>query len=377
MLPSFLFSLLGGVIADRLQKKPIMITSQLLNTAATLLLAWIIYSGRITFVDFIYFGVFNGTILSISMPARSAVIPEVVGQKYLVNAMALSSATFNLSRILGPSVAGGLIAIFAAGDTTSTRGVGIVFFTIAGLYLLSVGAMSLIRYRGDPVERPRRTMFGDIAEGFRYMRDEKLIFGLLVMGLVPMMFGWAPSFLMPAFNKDIIGGGPQDLGLMMTAMGVGALMGSLALAHLGDVGNKGRVLFVTSYCWAVFVAAFALSQSLAWAMFFGAFMGLFSSLFGSLNMAIVQLAIRPEIRGRVMAIMMMSNGMMPLGLIPISAAAEFAGIDIALLASAVMLALSMVVLGVLFPDLRRIDRGHGPDALRNPGGADALDDAAD
>ncbi|MEE3183961.1 MAG: MFS transporter, partial [Pseudomonadota bacterium] len=114
MLPSLVFSLAGGVIADRMRKKSIMVTSQLLNTVATVLLATIIYNGDVTFAHFIYFGLFNGTVLSFSMPARSAVIPEIVGQDSVVNAMALQSATFNLSRILGPVAAGALMA-YAAG----------------------------------------------------------------------------------------------------------------------------------------------------------------------------------------------------------------------------------------------------------------------
>lgn len=363
MLPSFVFSLAGGLIADRLHKKPVMIISQILNTLATLGLATIIYSGDITFWHFIYFGLFNGTVLSFSMPARSAIIPEVVGKDALVNAMALQSATFNLSRILGPALAGGLIAMLAAGDTASTRGVGIVFFVIAGLYTLSVSSTSLIHYVGAPHERESQSMLADVIEGFRYMRDEKLILGLLIMGFVPMTFGWSASFLLPAFNKDVIGGGPEDLGLIMTGMGAGALCGSLLLARLGDVGNKGKILFVTSYCWAVSLAVFAFSGNLWMAMTVGAVSGFFSSIFGAMNFSIVQMAIRPEIRGRVMAIMMMSHGLMPLGIIPISAIAEFIGIDMALLFAACMLALSMYLLGAWIPDLRRIDKGHGPDTL--------------
>ncbi len=361
LLPSFVFSLAGGVIADRLQKKSIMITSQILNTLATVLLATIIYTGDITFWHFIYFGLFNGTVLSFSMPARSAIIPEVVGQDSLVNAMALQSATFNLSRIMGPALAGGLIALLAAGDTASTRGVGIVFYVIAGLYTLSVIATSLLRYVGAPHEREAQSMLADVVEGFRYMRDEKLILGLLIMGFVPMTFGFSASFLLPAFNKDVIGGGPDDLGLMMTGMGVGALCGSLLLARFGDVGRKGRILFVTSYCWAMALAGFALSLNLWMAMAIGAVSGFFSSIFGAMNWSIVQMAIRPEIRGRVMAIMMMAHGLMPLGIIPVSAIAEFVGIEEALLFSAAMLALSMLVLGMWFPQLHRIDKGYGPD----------------
>lgn len=363
MLPSFIFSLAGGVIADRLQKKPIMIISQLLNAVATFLLAYIIFSGQITFWHFIYFGLFNGTVLSFSMPARSAVIPEVVGQENLVNAMALQSATFNLSRILGPALAGGLIALFAAGDITSTLGVGTVFFIIAGLYLLSVVATSMLHYAGAPLESKKASPVEDIKEVFRYMRDEKVILGLLIMGFVPFTFGFSASFLLPAFNKDVIGGGPDDLGLLMAGMGAGALCGSLILARLGDFRGKGRVMFLSAYMWAISLAGFAISGNLMMAMLMGAMTGLFGSIFGALNMSIVQLAIKPEIRGRVMSIMMMAFGLMPVGVIPVSALAEYVGIDVALMFSAVMLVFSMLLLGHIFPDLRRIDKGHGDNVL--------------
>ena len=362
MLPSFVFSLWGGVVADRMRKKPIMIGSQLLNTAATVLLASIVYSGDITFWHFIYFGLFNGTVLSFSMPARAAVIPEIVPSHLVVNAMALQSSTFSMSRVAGPTLAGVLIALFADGDNTSATGVGIVFYVIAGMYLVSVAATALLRYTGDPRARTDAGMIEDIAEGFRYMGRERIILGLLVMGIVPMMFGFAPSFLAPVFNKDVIDGGPETLGYLMTAMGIGSLVGALTLARLGDIGGKGKVLFRASYLWAVGVACFALSPGLAAAMLFGVLIGVFSSLVGSLNMSVVTLAIKPEIRGRVMAIMMMSHGIMPLGMFPVAAAAEYIGIDVALLASAALLALSMAAIGWWFPELKTINKGHGSEA---------------
>ena len=362
MLPSFVFSLWGGVIADRMRKKPIMIGAQLLNTAATVLLAVIIYRGDVTFWHFIYFGLFNGTILSFSMPARSAVIPEIVPKHLVVNAMALQSSTYSLSRVAGPSLAGLLIAWFAGGDNTSATGVGLVFYVIAAMYLVSVAATAMLHYTGDPRADTNAGMLEDIAEGFRYMGQERIILGLLVMGIVPFMFGFAPTFLAPAFNKEVIDGGPDTLGYLMTAFGVGSLIGALTLARLGDIGGKGKVLFAATYIWAVGVAAFALSPGLVAAMIFGIFIGVFSSLVGSLNMSVVTLAIKPEIRGRVMAIMMMTHGIMPLGMFPVAAAAEFIGIDVALLLSAVLLAVSMAAIGWWFPELKKINKGHGGEA---------------
>ena len=358
MLPSLVFSLAGGVIADRMRKRSIMIFSQLLNTIATVFLALIIYSGDVTFWHFIYFGLFNGTILAMSMPARSSVTPEIVGRDHVVNAMALQSATFNLSRILGPALAGMLIAAFAAGDTTSTEGVGVVFFVIAGLYAVSVLGTAMLNYQGKPSHRDSGA-FADIAEGFRYMKQQRIVLGLLVMGFVPMTFGFSITFLLPAFNADIIGGGPDDLGLLMTGAGIGALAGSLSLARAGDINGKGRVLFLMGYLWAIFVAAFALSETMMSAMLFGAVAGFCGAVMGSLNMSLVQITVPDEIRGRVMAIMMMAHGVMPIGMIPISATAENIGIETALLMAGCLLAVSLFLLRWWIPELAKIDKGHG------------------
>ena len=105
MVPTAIFSLVGGVVADRMSKKNIMIYSQLLNAVACFALAYITYVGEVTFWHFIYFGVFNGAVGSVSMPARFAITPEVVGNKNLVNASALQTATYNVSRVIGPVLA--------------------------------------------------------------------------------------------------------------------------------------------------------------------------------------------------------------------------------------------------------------------------------
>ena len=359
MAPAVVFSLWGGVLADRMRKKPIMVGAQLLNAAATTLLAIIVYRGDVTFAHFIYFGLFNGTVLSFSMPARAAVVPELVPTRVVVNAMALQSATFSASRVVGPTLAGLLIGWFGGGDTGSAQGVGIIFFIIAAMYLVSVLATALLHYIGNPTTRPDAGPMEDLLEGFRYLRRERIVLGLLVMGIVPMMFGFAPSFLAPVFNKEVLDGGPETLGYLITAMGVGSLIGALTLARLGDIGNKGKVLFGTSYIWALGLAGFALSSNLIMAMAFGVFIGVFSSLVGSLNMSVTTLAIRPEIRARVMAIMMMTHSIMPLGMLPVAAAAEHLGIGVALYASALLLALAMGAIAIWFPELRRIDKGHG------------------
>ena len=184
-----------------------------------------------------------------------------------------------------------------------------------------------------------------------------------MLDFVPFTFGFSASFLLPAFNRDIIGGGPDDLGFLMTAMGVGAFLGSMTLARLGDISRKGRVMFVSFYLWAAAVLAFAFFDTLVIALLTGPATGLFGSVFGALNMTVIQLTVHPDIRGRVMAIMMMTFGLMPIGVIPVSALVEFVGFDIALMFGAGMLAPSMFLLGYFYTDLMKIDKGHGDKVL--------------
>jgi MFS family permease len=362
MLPQFLFSLVGGVVADRATKKTVMVVAQSLNAAATLAMALIIYTGNVAVWHFIAFGVFNGTVLSFSMPARSAVIPEIVGHGSLANAMALQSMVFNLSRIFGPIFAGQIIALFAADHLTGDAkwfGVSVIYFVICGLYLTSVVSTAAVHFRGAPSHSGKTAPLQDALEGLRYVRDEKLILGLLILGFVPMMFGFTASSLMPAFNHDVVLGGPRELSYLMTAMGAGALCASLLLARLGDIGRKGRTMLLTAVAWAVALGLFAVSSWLPAALFFCALIGLCSSMFGNLSGTTIQLSISQDVRGRVMSIMMMTHGLMPLGIIPISSLAEFTGIGPALVVSAVLLLASVLWLNWQFPDLRRIDKGHG------------------
>ncbi|MBV1907578.1 MAG: MFS transporter [Pseudomonadales bacterium] len=358
MLPNFLFSLPGGVIADRLKKKSVMLVAQMLNTLATLALAFIVINDQITFLHFIYFGVFNGTVLALSMPARIAMTPEVVTQERFVNAMALQSSTFNLSRVLGPAIAGGLMALLSSAGSSSTFGVGIVFLIIAALYFLSVLVTARIHKAGLPLENGHGSPIEDIKESFAYLGKERIVLGLLIIGFIPSTFGFTASFLLPAFNQDILAGGPDLLGMLMASMGAGALLGSLILARMGDFEGKGRVMFVSAYLWAIALAGFALSDSIMMALITGAISGLFGSVFGALNMSVLQLVVKPEVRGRIMSVMMMTFGLMPLGVIPLSALAEKTGIDLALLLSTVLLVLSTLLIGLFFPNLVRINRGH-------------------
>ncbi len=360
MAPTLVFALFGGVMADRLLKKWVMIGTTGLNAVASLALATIIITGNVTFTHFILFGLLNGTVLALSMPARQAIIPGIVGEANLVNAMALNTASMNLSRILAPALAGVLIALVAGGDRTSALGVGIVFYIITLLYVISVITLLLLRHEGRTVITQRRGMIGDIGNGLKYVVRNPTILGLLLMGLVPLVFGMPLQFLLPVFNTEVLSRGPEGLGLLMASMGVGALIGSLVLAGLGDMRHKGLILLAAAMTWAIFIGLFSLSTNLSLVLPLLAMIGFGSTAFMAMNMSLVQLAVSDEMRGRVSSLSMMTFGLMPLGVFPTSILAERFGIGPALLVGAVGLGIMTLVAAVAFPAIWRIDKGHGP-----------------
>ncbi|MDP7404185.1 MAG: MFS transporter [Porticoccaceae bacterium] len=354
IVPSAIFSLIGGVVADRVSKKNIMIYSQLINAISTFILAYIVFVGEVTFEHFIYFGILNGAVGSLSMPANFSIVPEIVRQENLINATALQTSTFNLSSIVGPILAGSLIALFSIGEKSSFYSVGLVFFVITSLLFIATFLTLFIKHHGKPENTTTTSSLEDFKEGFNFVWKEKTILGLLLMGLLPSAFGKASNFLLPAFNQDVISGGPEELGILSAGMGVGALLGSLLLANLSNFKRKGKLMLGTAYGWALAILTFALTGSLTMAILFGAVAAFFGSIFGALNMSLIQLQAPQYIRGRVISLLIVMSGVMPLAVVPIGGVAEYLGVSVALAFAAMMVGLSVWILNALFPKLKGI-----------------------
>ena len=356
-VPQITLSLWGGVVADRLPKKYILVGAQLLNGVATAAMAVIILLGVASFWDFIWFGVFNGAVLALSIPARNAYVADLVDRTQFITAMALNTSGMNLARIVAPMLAGLLIAVLAGGDTTDSFGVGIVYLVITALYVISAGATLLVRTRGARHgESTGARHVDDMIEGLRYVALNPPVFALLLLSIVPFMFGMALSTLIPAFNEDILGGGPDDLGFLLSAMGVGAIIGSLILAAAGDFRRKGAWVIGTCFAWAASTVFFGLSTGILMAACAAAVYGWLSSVNMSLNRGLIQTVVEPRMRGRVLSIDMMSHGLMPLGVIPISLVAEYTDVAVALVVSGFVFAGGVGALLVWSPSVRRLDR---------------------
>ena len=356
MIPQVLFSLWGGVLADRVSKKSILVAAQSLNAIATLIMAFIILSGNVGFWDFIVFGLFNGIVLALSFPARNAFVPDLVDERLIFTAMALTTTSMNFARILAPAFAGFLIAWIAAGDTTSTFGVGIVYLVIGGLYFLSAFTMLLVSNRGRAGSRDtRKPPFTEILDGLKYVRAQPTVYALILLSIVPFMFGMPLNTLLPAFNEDILLGGPDDLGVLLSAMGVGAILGSLMLAASGDLKHKGTWLVITCFGWGVATMLFGMAPNLWTAVVVLALVGWLSSWNMSLNRGLLQVQVVQRMRGRIMSIDMMSHGLMPLGVLPVSMIADAYDISTSLIASGAVFVVLIALLVLISTPVRKLD----------------------
>ena len=356
MLPTVLFSLYGGVLADRMRKKRVIIYAQALNCIATVIMAVIIFSGAVGFWDFIWFGFFNGAVLALSMPARQAFVPELIPDHLLFAAMGLNTTGWNLARIIGPAFAGLLIALIAGGDKTSTFGVGVVYIVISCLYFISAVTMLLIDQTGKVKQENKASALSDMKEGLAYVVRHPPVFGLIVLSIIPFLFGMPLNTLLPAFNEDIMGGGPDDLGFLVSAMGMGAICGSLMMATMGNLRNKAVWLLVTCVGWGALTSAFGMSQT-PWLVFaLIASIGWVSSWNMSLNRGMLQMQVDDRMRGRIMSIDMMSHGLMPLGVFPISWIAEAYDVGTALVVSGSALMVLTLLCYLFIPSVRVTDR---------------------
>ena len=353
MLPSVVFSLYGGVLADRLPKRGVIIIAQSMNCVATLLMALIIFRGEVSFWDFIWFGFFNGSVLALSMPARQDFVPELIPEKLIFTAMALNTTGWNLSRIIGPAFAGLLIAFLADGDKTSTYGVGIVYLVIAFLYFLSSVVTLAIDAPGNPQRTDNSDPVSDIREGLLYVLERPNVFALIVLSIIPFLFGMPLNTFLPAFNEDILGGHADDLGYLISAMGMGAILGSLLMAVMGDLRNKGLWLVLSCCTWAVLTSLFGVMEKQGNALIVIAMIGLISSWNMSLNRGMLQMEVDGYMRGRIMSIDMMTHGLMPLGVFPIAWIAENEGAGTALVASGIAFLLLIAFALVVFSSVRR------------------------
>jgi MFS family permease len=344
-LPMTILSPIGGSLADRFPRKSIVIFSQAGNTIMTLILATLDLTGLVKFWHLMAIGVANGAMFAFNMPSRQSLISDLVPSEKLMNAISLNNSAMNLSRVVGPALAGFLIIYL---DTTG------VFYLIAFFYMCSALSTTLVRVKAESRPGSRNTILEEIREGFSYAAGHKTLSGLIVMLFVPALFGFPCIALLPAWAREALNVQSDGLGLLVAIFGFGALAGSLLLASIRNMTKRGRFLLVLSVGWGLGIGFMAMPVTYTTAVPILLVIGLAYAQFMSMNMTLIQTYVSSEMRGRVMSISMMTFGAMPLSVIPFGALAERIGTPAALGLSGAMLVVFTLIFAWFKPDFREI-----------------------
>ncbi|OGF53701.1 MAG: hypothetical protein A2Z21_01325 [Candidatus Fraserbacteria bacterium RBG_16_55_9] len=322
-VPVLLFSLFGGVIADRFPKRNLVILTQCIALIQAFLLAILTSTGTVQIWHIIVLSSLLGLVNAFDTPARQSFIVEMVGKEDLMNAIALNSSVFNASRIVGPVVAGVLVP---------TLGEASCFF-LNGVSFLAV-LVSLLRMDADslspaPSEAANGSVWRKLREGLDYARSDAAILTLLALVSISSVFALPYSTLMPAFARDVLGLGATGYGAMLAAVGLGALSGALVLASWGSRFPKGRLFTIGNLLFPLGLIAFSFSRSFVLSELLLILVGLGFILQNAMANTLLQTTAKEGFRGRVMSMHTLAFiGLSPLGDLQAGTAAHFLSVPL-------------------------------------------------
>lgn len=313
-IPVFLLAFLGGAAADRYNRHRVVIATQAAAMVLAFALSILTLTGAVQVWHIVVLAALLGVVNAFDMPARQAFVVALVEKDDLMNAIALNSSIFNGARVLGPSIAGVVIAAI---------GEGWCFFANGVSYIAVITCLLLMKVAWRGSEAGRGSGVRDLLEGFVYVRHTPPIRALLLLIALVSMVGMPYSVLMPIFADRILGGGPRGLGILMGATGVGALAGAMSLAVRPGTGGLGRLV---GYAGAGFGAGLILFSLSRWfwlsALFLLPVGYCLIVTMGATN-TLIQTMVPDRLRGRVMALhVMMFMGMAPFGSLLAGALAE-------------------------------------------------------
>ena len=303
-LPILLLTLIGGVIADRHDRRRLLLSSQYVQMATALSLAALVYWGHVTIWHILTLSFIAGLAQAFGGPAYQSLVPTLVEKKDLPNAIALNSIQFNLARVFGPLLAGVTLAVFGTALCFALNGIS---FLVVILALLSLTIKHI-----PPTEK--KPILHDLHGGLSYVRGQPAIVALTVLAFLTTFLGLPLLTFLPLFARDIFLGDVGQYSVMMSFSGAGAVVGALVVAWLGHFKHMGLTLLLVQFAFGMLVTAFALSRMI-WLSYVLLFLdGAALLIVFSMTASLVQLIVPDHLRGRVVSIYMVAfRGGMPLG----------------------------------------------------------------
>lgn len=302
-LPILLFTLIGGAAADRFERRRLMLGTQTAAMVVALILAGMVYSGYASLWAIAAVATARGTIVAFNLPARHSLISEIVPREDLARAIALNSMTINLTKVLGPLIAGLLIA-----------SVGLAAcFLINALSFIGV-LWCLAAMQIPPQVRKRTGSIGrNILDGFAFIRDHTTIRLLVLVALIPMFFGQPYITMLAVFASDVFNIGPDGLGLLIASAATGSMLGALMVSTFADLARRGLTMLALLAGYGTLLICFSLNPIASVAPFTLVGVGAMQIAYGACNNTILQLVVPDHVRGRVLSVLFLNRSLVSFG----------------------------------------------------------------
>jgi MFS family permease len=346
-LPFLVTGPLAGVAADRMDRRRLLLRTQWVLIITAVLMGALVASPFLHVWHIFVFTLITGVAWTITEPVRMSMIPNVVPKKDLANAVALNSGGFNLMKVIGPALGGALIAWFGPAEN---------FFVQAIAY---GGVLAMIYWMHIPphhAESKRRSALVNLKEGFAYVWSTPAVLALMALAYVPRIFAVPYQTLMPVFQKDVLQTGPEGLGLLMAAPGVGAVIAVLTLASLGSRIKRQGLLLVGSI--VVLGGLLVIFSQITWfplALFMLVLVGIFQMFFLASTATMLQMIVPDELRGRVLSLYMLDRGFMPLGALFAGMTAHFIGAPLTVAIMGAIVIVLTVIVAWIVPAIRTLE----------------------
>jgi MFS family permease len=316
-LPFLVASPIAGVFADRMDRRQLILVCECFLAALTLLMGVLVASGILAVWHLFTFTVLTGIAWAFVDPIRQSLVPVLVPKPDLMNAVALNSAAFNMTKVVGPSAGGLLIVAFGAAGN---------FFVQAAAYAAVVFIVYRMVVPATPGEARRTSPLANLKEGLNYVWSNPIVFALMTAALVPRVFAMPFQTLMPVFQKDVLHVGPEGLGMLLAAPGLGALLAGLALATLSSrIKRQGVFMLVSLVVLGFLMIVFSWTTSFPLSLLTLVCQGVFQIFYMATTHTMIQLIVPDHLRGRVMSIYALDRGLMPVGSLFAGVCAHYVG----------------------------------------------------
>lgn len=347
-LPMLVFSLVGGSLADRFEKRNLSLVTQAATGAFALINALMVMTGAITINWLFILGLGGGTAAALGMPARTPLMAEIVGRDRVMSAIAMSNAAMNGTRLFGPALAGAIVGVW---NLESVYFLQAILYVFSCLTLMRVpSGLSELANGGRP--KPAGGMFHEIGLGLRYVAHEPRLRMLILMMFVISFFGMPYAMLLAGFVKTELGGGDTAFGVLQSVSGVGALVGSLAIATITAYERKGLIQWASGILAGLSLCGLAIASALlgySGALAATVVLGLSMTAYQTLNSTMIMDAAEPEYYGRVMSINMLTFSAMPLMAYPMGQIADGVGVRPTFIAEGLIIVAFMVLAAMWNP----------------------------